>query len=87
MSDRVPKAHHTVNEVMRKWPQTVWVFVQHGMACPGCAVGDFHTVEEAALEYQIPLKAFLAELCNAVHRQDWNRPSRRKSTSTHASPR
>ncbi len=86
MSDRIPKAQHTVNEVMRKWPQTVWVFVQHGMACAGCAVGDFHTVEEAALEYQIPLKAFLTELRNAVHRRDWNRPSRRKSTSPHASP-
>jgi hybrid cluster-associated redox disulfide protein len=66
MNDRIPKPHHTVNEVMRRWPQTVSLFMHYGTACPGCPVGAFHTVEEAALEYRIPLGRFLSELRNVV---------------------
>lgn len=80
MNARSPKPHHTVSEVMRRWPQTFWVFMQHGMACAGCAVGDFHTVEEAALEYRIPLQTFVAELRAAI------RPSPRRRMPEQKSP-
>jgi hybrid cluster-associated redox disulfide protein len=79
MNDRIPKPYHTVNEVMRRWPQTMWLFMHYGMACAGCPVGAFHTVEEAALEYRIPLRTFLSELRNAVT-EGYKRPlAKRKS--------
>ncbi len=66
MNDAIPKRHHTVNDVMCRWPQTVSLFMHYGMACAGCPVGAFHTIEEAALEYRIPLRQFLAELRRAA---------------------
>ncbi len=66
MSERIPQPYHGVNDVMHRWPETTWLFMHHGMACAGCPVGAFHTVEEAALEYRIPLRVFLSELRAAV---------------------
>jgi hybrid cluster-associated redox disulfide protein len=62
MADRIPQPHHIVNDVMRRWPETAWLFMHYGMACAGCPVGALHTVENAALEYQVPLQTFLSEL-------------------------
>lgn len=62
MGDRIPQPHHIVNDVMRRWPETVWLFMDYGMACTGCPIGTLHTVEDAALEYRIPLQTFLSEL-------------------------
>ncbi len=66
MIDHIPQPHHSVDDVMRRWPQTMRLFMHHGMACAGCPVGAFHTVEEAALEYRIPLRKFLSELRTVV---------------------
>ena len=79
MNDRIPNAHHSVDEVMRRWPQTMGLFVHYGMACAGCPVGTFHTVEEAALEYRIPLSTFLSELRNAVSEGSKRPLAKRKS--------
>lgn len=76
MVDRIPQPHHMVNDVMRRWPETMWLFMDHGMACAGCPVGAFHTVEEAALEYRIPLRTFLSEL-RATVAQGYKRPAAR----------
>lgn len=79
MNDRIPKARHTVDEVMRRWPQTMRLFMHYGMACAGCSVGTFHTVEDAALEYRIPLHTFMSELRNAAT-EGYKRPlAKRKS--------
>lgn len=79
MTDRTPKPHHSVNEVMRRWPQTMWLFMHYRMACPGCPVGEFHTVEEAALEYRIPLGTFLSELRKAVS-EGYKRPLAKRTS-------
>ncbi len=65
MSD-TPQPQHTVDEVMRRWPATTRVFLRRRMACVGCPVGPFHTLAEAAVEYRIPLQAFLSELRRAA---------------------
>ena len=48
------------------WPQTLAVFLRHGMLCPGCLVGPFHTVTDACLAYHLNEAAFMAELSEAV---------------------
>lgn len=40
-----------VADVMRHWPETIAVFVSQQMACPGCPMAPFVTVEEAARSY------------------------------------
>lgn len=62
MSRFLPSAADRVDEVMRRWPQTIRIFVRHGMACVGCSFGSHHTVEDAALEYGVGLARFLREL-------------------------
>lgn len=52
----------SVEDVMQAWPGTMRAFLRRRMACVGCAVAPFHTLEDAAAIYGIPAEAFLHEL-------------------------
>jgi hybrid cluster-associated redox disulfide protein len=56
------KGCQSVDEVMRLWPSTISIFVHHRMACVGCAIGPYHTIEEASAEYGLVVAAFVDEL-------------------------
>ncbi len=56
----------TVDEVMRRWPSTIAVFIRHRMGCVGCTIGPFHSIEDSSIEHDIPLTVLLAELETAV---------------------
>ena len=51
-----------IADMMRRWPETMSVFIAHGMLCVGCLVGPFHTIDDACAEYGIDPKSLLAEL-------------------------
>jgi len=51
-----------LSDLMAHWPQTVPVFLRHGMMCVGCLVTPFHTITDACLEYRLDEDVFLAEL-------------------------
>lgn len=55
-----------VAEIMRRWPQTIGVFVDLDMHCIGCPIGVFHTPLEAADEHGIDRAQVLAELERAI---------------------
>jgi hybrid cluster-associated redox disulfide protein len=61
---RTPTVHPDmlVDEVMRRWPQTIRVLVRRRMLCVGCPIGTFHTVSEACREHNVPEGEFLMEL-------------------------
>jgi hybrid cluster-associated redox disulfide protein len=52
----------SVDDVMRRWPATIPVFVRYQMACVGCAIGPFHTIEEVSAEYGLVASTFVDEL-------------------------
>ncbi len=52
----------TVDEIMRRWPQTVPLVMKSGMLCVGCPIGAFHTVSEACAEHEIDEATFVREL-------------------------
>jgi len=58
----------TVDEVMRRWPSTIRIFLDFRMACIGCPVAAFHTIGEACSEHGSDAAAFLAALRDAVSR-------------------
>lgn len=58
-------AGEMVAEAMRRKPAIIKVFMRHGMACVGCAIGPYHTLAEASAEYGLDLDAFLRELGDA----------------------
>ena len=49
-------------DVMRRWPSTIRVFLDHGMRCVGCPIACFHTVEDACREHGADPGGFLADL-------------------------
>lgn len=61
-------ADMAVDEVMRRWPGTVTVFIRRRMACVGCAIGPLHTVAEAGFVYGLPAAILVEELRVAARR-------------------
>lgn len=52
----------TVAETLERWPQTIPVFIHHGMACVGCTMAPFETLADVARIYGLELPWFLSEL-------------------------
>lgn len=51
-----------IDEIMRRWPQTIPVLIGRRMLCVGCALAPFHNAIDAAIEHDIDEDAFLADL-------------------------
>ena len=51
---------------MRTAPHTIRVFLAFRMACVGCPIATFHTVDDACREHGIDREKFLAALCDCV---------------------
>jgi hybrid cluster-associated redox disulfide protein len=58
-----------VASLLEAWPETAQVFVQHQMACPGCYLAEFDTLEGALQTYQIGPQPFLSDLQRIVKAQ------------------
>jgi hybrid cluster-associated redox disulfide protein len=59
-------ADDLVDDIMRRWPATIRVFVDHRMGCVGCPVGSFHSVEDACREHGIDQDDFLSALAGKI---------------------
>ena len=53
-------------DFMRRWPETIPVFVRHKMLCVGCLISPFHTIVDACAEYGLDADSFIAELADAT---------------------
>jgi hybrid cluster-associated redox disulfide protein len=60
--DAVPTADLMVDDVMRRWPSTIRVFLDFRMRCVGCPIATFHSVDEACDEHSVNPAAFLSKL-------------------------
>ena len=56
----------TLCALFEQWPDTMGVFMRHGMLCVGCCITPFHTVIDACDEYRLNEDAFRAELQEAA---------------------
>ena len=52
----------TVDQVMKRWPASVRVFLDFRMGCVGCPIAVFHNVDEASREHEIDGHALLSSL-------------------------
>lgn len=57
----------SLDEIMRRWPGTMRVFIRHGMLCVGCPIVAFHSVAEACDAHGIDRRCFEQELLEAMH--------------------
>ena len=56
----------TVDDVMRRWPPTIRVFLDFRMHCVGCPIAPFHTIEEVCREHGIDVAVFSSHLNTAA---------------------
>ena len=59
----------TVDDVMRRWPATIRVFLDYRTRCVGCPIGRFHTVADACDVQSIDAQSFAAALERTVEHQ------------------
>jgi len=55
-----------IGEVVEKYPETIPVFLQHGLACLGCALARFENIEQGAMAHGINVDALMKDLNDAV---------------------
>lgn len=55
-----------IGEVVQKYPETIPVFLEHGLMCFGCAVARFENIEQGALSHGIEVDALVKDLNTAV---------------------
>jgi len=55
-----------IGQVVEKHPETVSVFMKHGLGCVGCAVARFENIAQGARAHGIDVDALLADLNEEV---------------------
>ena len=58
----------TIGEVIRKYPKTVFLFIDYGLHCVGCPIAKDETIEQAAKVHRIDLEKFLEDLNKAIQK-------------------
>lgn len=57
-----------VSDVLNRHPSTMRVFIDHRMACIGCVIAPYHTIEEACAEYNLEVDAIMREMVGTLHK-------------------
>ena len=52
----------TMDAIMREWPATIRVILDHGLLCVGCPVASFHTLSEAAREHSVDESSLFSDI-------------------------
>lgn len=56
----------TIEEVVTQYPETMMVFMRHGLHCVGCHVSAFESIEEGAMAHGINVDALVMDLNKVV---------------------
>lgn len=56
----------SIGEIVQKYPQTVKVFLRHGLMCIGCAAARFENLEQGATAHGIAIDPLLKDLNAAI---------------------
>ena len=56
----------SIGQVVSNYPDTVPVFLRHGLMCVGCAAARFENIEQGAAAHGIDADALIKDLNQAV---------------------
>ena len=56
----------SIKEVVEKYPQTIQVFMMHGLGCAGCSIANFENIEQGALVHGIDVDQLIKDLNKAA---------------------
>jgi len=59
-------AEMIISDVLERWPETAVVFQKYNMACVGCVVAPFYSIEAAISIYHLSREQFLQDLAQVV---------------------
>jgi hybrid cluster-associated redox disulfide protein len=62
------KKEMLVSEVVKKYPESIAVFLEHGLHCIGCSFAKEETIAEAAKVHQIDLDELIMSLNKAIEK-------------------
>ncbi|MBU3967339.1 MAG: DUF1858 domain-containing protein [Euryarchaeota archaeon] len=57
---------NTIEEIVTNHPETMMVFMKHGLHCVGCHVAAFESIEQGAMAHGIKVDALLDDLNKVV---------------------
>jgi hybrid cluster-associated redox disulfide protein len=60
----------TIGETVQDYPQTIEVFLRHGLFCLGCAAARFENIEQGAMAHGIDVDALITDLTAAVEAEE-----------------
>ncbi len=60
----------TIEEVVTKYPETMMVFMKHGLHCVGCHVSAFESIEEGAMAHGIDVEALVSDLNRVTSKKE-----------------
>jgi hybrid cluster-associated redox disulfide protein len=60
------EAKSLADDVMRRWPSTIQVFLDRRLRCVGCPFGRFRTLEEVTQLHGDDLDAVMSALADAI---------------------
>ncbi len=55
-----------IEEIVTKHPETMMVFMKHGLHCVGCHVAAFESIEQGAMAHGIDVNALVTDLNKVV---------------------
>ena len=56
----------TIEDVVNQYPESMMVFMKHGLHCVGCHVSAFESVEDGAKAHGIKVDALVADLNKVI---------------------
>ncbi len=56
----------TIEKVVTEYPESMMVFMRHGLHCVGCHVSAFESIEEGAMAHGINVDALVSDLNKVV---------------------
>ena len=60
----------SITEILDRWPEVIPVFLNYKMACVGCSLADFMTLEDALDIYHLNKEQFIEEIQNTIQSQN-----------------
>ncbi len=70
MNEAILTADSTVAQVLERWQQAAAVFVRFRMACVGCPLASFESLESAAQTYGITPEMLVCEIAAVIANPD-----------------
>jgi hybrid cluster-associated redox disulfide protein len=59
-----------IGNVVSNYPDTIPVFLRHGLMCVGCAAARFENIEQGAAAHGIDVEVLIEDLNEAVEKKE-----------------